>query len=61
MRCRGARSITDPDGLAALFPKSRIMIYDYASAYRGNLRVRATMKGICTVLLDDLMEKRKVS
>lgn len=35
------------------------MLYDYASAWRGALKVRATMKSICTVLLDDLQEKRK--
>ncbi|KAK5125182.1 hypothetical protein LTR85_000858 [Meristemomyces frigidus] len=51
--------IRDPDGLASLFPRSRIMLYDYASAWGGALKVRATMKSICTVLLDDLREKRK--
>lgn len=53
--------IRDPDGLASIFPKSRIMLYDYASAWYGDKKVRATMKGICTWLLDDLTEKRKVS
>lgn len=37
------------------------MLYDYASAWTGKLKVRATMKSICTWLLDDLQEKRKVS
>lgn len=36
------------------------MLYDYASAWRGRRKVRATMKSICTWLLDDLREKRKV-
>lgn len=45
----------------SLFPKSRIMLYDYASAWQGKRKVRATMKSICTWLLDDLREKRKVS
>lgn len=52
--------LRDPDGLASLFEKSRIMLYDYASAWRGRRKVRATMKSICTWLLDDLREKRKV-
>lgn len=36
------------------------MLYDYASAWRGSKKVRATMKSVCTILLDDLNEKRKV-
>ncbi|KAK5115752.1 hypothetical protein LTR62_000841 [Meristemomyces frigidus] len=51
--------IRDRDGLAILFPKARIMLYDYASAWKGRNKVRATMKSICTVLLDDISEKRK--
>ena len=35
------------------------MLYDYASAWQGKRKVRATMKSICTWLLDDLREKRK--
>ena len=52
--------LRDADGLASLFPKSRIMLYDYASAWIGRRKVRATMKSISTWLLDDLKEKRKV-
>jgi hypothetical protein len=52
--------LRDPDGLASLFPKARIMLYCYASAWRGSRKVRATMKDICTVLLDNLKEKRQV-
>lgn len=52
--------IRDADGIASLFPRSRIMLYDYASAWYGSKKVKATMKGICTWLLDDLKEKRKV-
>ncbi|KAK4573995.1 hypothetical protein LTR86_001756 [Recurvomyces mirabilis] len=52
--------IRDESGLHSLFPKSRILLCDYASAWRGRLKVRATMKSICTALLDDLVEKRKV-
>ncbi len=52
--------LRDADGLASLFPKSRIMLYDYASAWIGKRKVRATMKSICTLLLDSLREKRKV-
>lgn len=52
--------ITDPEGLASLFPKARIMLYDYASAWRGGNKVTATMRSLCTWLLDDLKEKRKV-
>ncbi|GIZ38925.1 hypothetical protein CKM354_000232400 [Cercospora kikuchii] len=51
--------IRDKDGLASLFPKSRIMLYDYASAWKGDRKVRATMKSICMWLLDDLWERRK--
>jgi hypothetical protein len=53
--------LQDPDGLASLFPKARIMLYDYASAWKGKRKVRATMQSICTWLLDDLREKRKVN
>ena len=53
--------LRDEDGLASLFPKSRIMLYDYASAWKGPRKVRATMKSICAWLLDDLQEKRKAS
>ncbi len=53
--------LRDKDGLAELFPKSRIMLYDYASAWTGNKKVRATMRSICSWLLDDLRGKRKVS
>lgn len=35
------------------------MLYSYASAWKGSLKVRATMRSICTVLLEDLKEKRK--
>lgn len=53
--------IRDPEGIASLFEKkSRIMLYDYASAYSGRYKVKATMKSICTWLLADLKEKRKV-
>ncbi|KAK3669911.1 hypothetical protein LTR78_010222 [Recurvomyces mirabilis] len=51
--------IRDESGLRSLFPKSRILLCDYASAWRGRFKVRATMKSICTALLDDLVEKRK--
>lgn len=51
--------IRDKDGLASLFPKSRIMLYNYASAWTGSLKVRATMRSICTVLLEDLNQKRQ--
>jgi hypothetical protein len=53
--------LQDPDGLASLFPKARIMLYDYASAWKGKRKVRSTMQSICTWLLDDLREKRKVN
>ncbi|EME79345.1 uncharacterized protein MYCFIDRAFT_142548, partial [Pseudocercospora fijiensis CIRAD86] len=51
--------IRDDDGLAKLFPKARVMLYDYASAWQGKHRVRATMKSICNWLLDDLKDHRK--
>ncbi|KAF2768853.1 hypothetical protein EJ03DRAFT_112885 [Teratosphaeria nubilosa] len=51
--------IRDKDGLASLYPKSRVMLYDYASAWQGSRKVRATMKSICIWLLDDLSERRK--
>lgn len=53
--------LKDEHGLAELFPRSRIMLYDYASAWRGKRKVRVSMKGICTWLLDDLHDRRKVS
>ncbi|KAF2148555.1 hypothetical protein K461DRAFT_232934, partial [Myriangium duriaei CBS 260.36] len=51
--------ISDPNGLIKLYPNSRIMLYDFASAWHGSKRVRATLKSICTVLLDNLLEVRK--
>ncbi|KAK0927393.1 hypothetical protein LTR91_003798 [Friedmanniomyces endolithicus] len=51
--------LKDPDGLHSMFPSARIMLYDYASAWKGSRKVRATMKSICTVLLDNLTDKRK--
>lgn len=51
--------IFDPDGLASLYRRSRIMLYDFASAWYGDKKVRAPMKSICDVLLVDLKEKRK--
>lgn len=60
-RTRKFNWIRDSDGIASLFErKSRIMLYDYASAYRGRYKVKATMRSICTMLLTDLNEKRKV-
>ncbi|KAK5707221.1 hypothetical protein LTR17_020910 [Elasticomyces elasticus] len=51
--------LEDADGLHSLFPTARIMLYDYASAWTGKRKVRATMRSICTWLLDDLTERRK--
>jgi hypothetical protein len=53
--------LRDSDGLASLCPKARIMLYDYASAWKGKLKVRATMRSVCQWLLEDLIEKRRVS
>ncbi|KAF2223068.1 hypothetical protein BDZ85DRAFT_183030, partial [Elsinoe ampelina] len=50
--------IKDADGLAALFPSARIILYDYASAWKGRRKVKATMDNIARVLLDGLMEIR---
>ncbi|KAK0941883.1 hypothetical protein LTR48_005149 [Friedmanniomyces endolithicus] len=55
----GFNWLKDPDGLHSMFPSARIMLYDYASAWKGSRKVRATMKSICTVLLDNLTDKRK--
>lgn len=52
--------LEDADGLARAFPQARIMLYDYASAWIGALKVRATMRSICLWLLEDLNAKRKV-
>lgn len=52
--------IKDEKGLAALHPNSRIMLYDFASAWIGKRKVPATLRNICTVLLESLVEKRKV-
>lgn len=52
--------LRDKDGLALLFPRSRIMLYDYASAWRGTRKVKATISSICTMLLELLAENRKV-
>lgn len=52
--------IKDPDGLARLFPKARILLYDYASAWSGTRKVRVSMMGICKSLLEYLKDKRKV-
>lgn len=52
--------LRDREGLAHLFPQSRIMLYDYASAWQGSRKVRATMKSVCVFLLEMLKENRKV-
>ncbi|KAF3922304.1 Ankyrin-1 [Dactylellina cionopaga] len=51
--------LTATDGLAKEFPKARILLYMYQSAWSGPLKVRQFMSSLATTLLYALNEKRK--
>ncbi|KAK6502735.1 hypothetical protein TWF506_003310 [Arthrobotrys conoides] len=51
--------LTDKDGLAKEFPRARILLYMYQSAWTGPLKVRQFMTNLSLTLLYGLKEKRK--
>ncbi|KAK6330555.1 hypothetical protein TWF718_002755 [Orbilia javanica] len=51
--------LTDRDGLAKEFPRARILLYMYQSAWTGPLKVRQFMSNLAMTLLYGLKEKRK--
>ncbi|EWC47693.1 hypothetical protein DRE_02893 [Drechslerella stenobrocha 248] len=53
--------LTDRDGLAKDFPRARILLYMYQSAWSGPLKVRQFMSNLAMTLLYALHEKRKNS
>ncbi|KAK6353701.1 hypothetical protein TWF696_005662 [Orbilia brochopaga] len=53
--------LTDRDGLAKEFPRARILLYMYQSAWAGSLKVRQFMSNLAMTLLYGLHDKRKDS
>ncbi|KAF3929654.1 Ankyrin-2 [Arthrobotrys entomopaga] len=51
--------LSDKDGLPKEFPKARILLYMYQSAWYGPLKVRQFMSNLATTLLYALKDKRK--
>ncbi|KAF3926119.1 Ankyrin-1 [Orbilia brochopaga] len=51
--------LTDRDGLAKEFPRARILLYMYQSAWTGSLKVRQFMSNLAMTLLYGLHDKRK--
>ncbi|KAJ6263870.1 Ankyrin-1 [Drechslerella dactyloides] len=51
--------LTDRDGLAKEFPRARILLYMYQSAWSGSLKVRQFMSNLAMTLLYGLHDKRK--
>ncbi|KAK6495994.1 hypothetical protein TWF481_002023 [Arthrobotrys musiformis] len=51
--------LTDKDGLAKEFPRARVLLYMYQSAWTGPLKVRQFMSNLSMTLLYGLKEKRK--
>ncbi|KAK3687468.1 ankyrin repeat-containing domain protein [Podospora appendiculata] len=45
-------------GLANDFPNSRVMLYNYASAYQGRFKIKQFLGNIAMILLDQLQLKR---
>lgn len=52
--------ITDQkEGLARDFPKARLMLYQYESAWKGDLKVSQYMRNIANTMLVDLHDRRE--
>ncbi|KAK4199784.1 hypothetical protein QBC40DRAFT_254670 [Triangularia verruculosa] len=51
--------LKNKDGLQKDFPKGRIMLYHYASAYRGDFKIRQYMSNIADTMLVSLQQKRE--
>ncbi|KAK3349711.1 ankyrin repeat-containing domain protein [Lasiosphaeria hispida] len=51
--------LKDKDGLQKDFPKARILLYHYASAYRGAFKIKQYMTNIAKVMLDALYLRRE--
>ncbi|KAK0631581.1 ankyrin repeat-containing domain protein [Immersiella caudata] len=49
------------EGLKKDFPKARVMLYCYASAYKGSYKIKQYMDNIATIMLDALQLKRENS
>lgn len=49
------------DGLVRDFPRARILLYMYESAWTGSLKVKQFMSNIAMTLLNGLQSKREVS
>lgn len=49
------------DGLVRDFPRARILLYMYESAWTGSLKVKQFMGAIAMTLLNGLRSKREVS
>lgn len=53
--------MTNEEGLVRDFPKARILLYQYESAWIGPLKVKQYMTNVAMTLLVGLESKRKVS
>ncbi|EPS39642.1 hypothetical protein H072_6585 [Dactylellina haptotyla CBS 200.50] len=51
--------LTDRDGISKEFPRARVLLYMYQSAWSGPLKVRQFMTNLATTLLYGLKDKRK--
>lgn len=56
----GFHWLQDADGLRQDFPHARIMLYEYASAWRGKFKVNAYLSNIAISLLERLTDAREV-
>ncbi len=52
--------LADKDGLQKDFPKARVMLYYYASAYRGAFKIKQHLTNIAKVMLDAIQLQREV-
>ncbi|KAJ8108248.1 hypothetical protein OPT61_g8306 [Boeremia exigua] len=57
---KGFNWLTNAKGLISQFPRARIMLYQYASAWRGDYAVRNPFDSIASGLLEGLMDNRDV-
>lgn len=48
------------DGLARDFPRARILLYQYESAWVGDLKVKTFMRDIAKTMLEGLQANREV-
>ncbi|KAK0704077.1 hypothetical protein B0T26DRAFT_681683 [Lasiosphaeria miniovina] len=51
--------LSSSDGLKKDFPKARVLLYYYASAYRGSFKIKQYMTNIAKVMLDALQLRRE--